>query len=440
MWSNLVNQASNLASQAAAQASNISEQIQKEIETSIEQSKAQQESDNQNNNKPSENPVDPMSGTCPSLQSGDATNANSNSKNKDENNQNTSTIDPTLNPETVEKMTKQADEVADKIINFASNWAGKAMTVASDVTQLTQDKIKEAQSSELATNLKAQTKIVTQQALEITTKVGDQVTNQVGQINEIIENKTIIGDFNKHQKQQIEDNLATVSEVNGCPWEGYEDFEILKEQVLNLSKDKRTFVRNPPAGVTFNFEYQKSAKQAMAMLSEDENLKKMRFELVPKQMKEETFWRNYFYRVSLIKQSFNLKQMSKSTNSLKTTSSNPDENTAKTETTIPMTDLKNSRKNSKEVESQQEDHHHDEQFVSTDFNNDLTADDLEAEMKALGMDGNEASAANNNDDEDWEKELNQELAEYEVVDENEADGADTQDTSEWEKEVNDMLG
>ena len=60
------------------------EQIQKEIETSIEQSKAQQESDNQNNNKPSENPVDPMSGTCPSLQSGDATNANSNSKNKDE--------------------------------------------------------------------------------------------------------------------------------------------------------------------------------------------------------------------------------------------------------------------------------------------------------------------------------------------------------------------
>ena len=36
----------------------------------------------------------------------------------------------------------------------------------------------------------------------------------------------------------------------------------------------------------------------------------MRFKLVPKKIKEEDFWRNYFYRVSLIKQSVALHSMS----------------------------------------------------------------------------------------------------------------------------------
>ena len=31
-----------------------------------------------------------------------------------------------------------------------------------------------------------------------------------------------------------------------------------------------------------------------------------RYELVPKVIKEDEFWKNYFYRVSLIKQSFEL--------------------------------------------------------------------------------------------------------------------------------------
>uniref|UniRef100_A0A8C9GWW6 BSD domain-containing protein n=1 Tax=Piliocolobus tephrosceles TaxID=591936 RepID=A0A8C9GWW6_9PRIM len=45
---------------------------------------------------------------------------------------------------------------------------------------------------------------------------------------------------------------------------------------------------------------------ALVMLQEDELLSKMRFALVPKLVKEEVFWRNYFYRVSLIKQSAQL--------------------------------------------------------------------------------------------------------------------------------------
>lgn len=40
----------------------------------------------------------------------------------------------------------------------------------------------------------------------------------------------------------------------------------------------------------------------MATLKEDPNLNKMRFYLVPKEIEEQVFWRNYFYRVTLLKQ------------------------------------------------------------------------------------------------------------------------------------------
>ncbi|KAI8437285.1 hypothetical protein MSG28_011659 [Choristoneura fumiferana] len=39
---------------------------------------------------------------------------------------------------------------------------------------------------------------------------------------------------------------------------------------------------------------------AVAIMAEDSNLEKMRFDLVPKVITEENFWRNYFYRLSLI--------------------------------------------------------------------------------------------------------------------------------------------
>ena len=35
----------------------------------------------------------------------------------------------------------------------------------------------------------------------------------------------------------------------------------------------------------------------------------MRYELVPKVVKEDEFWKNYFYRVNLIKQSFDLRDL-----------------------------------------------------------------------------------------------------------------------------------
>jgi hypothetical protein len=51
---------------------------------------------------------------------------------------------------------------------------------------------------------------------------------------------------------------------------------------FGLFQDRRNFVRSPPAGVDFQFDYEVSYPVAMATLAEDPNLEKMRFELVPK--------------------------------------------------------------------------------------------------------------------------------------------------------------
>ena len=51
---------------------------------------------------------------------------------------------------------------------------------------------------------------------------------------------------------------------------------------LFLWKDKRNFLRDPPAGVQFNFDFDQMYPVALVMLQEDELLSRMRFALVPK--------------------------------------------------------------------------------------------------------------------------------------------------------------
>jgi len=118
-----------------------------------------------------------------------------------------------------------------------------------------------------------------------------------------------LGDFQNLQK----DFISSQQNDSGSslpPWVGCDNEEELKVQILALSKDKRNFVRDPPVGQNaFVFNFQRSAASAMATLQEDVNLEKMRLQLVPKVMLEERFWQNYFYRVSLIKQSSEVSAM-----------------------------------------------------------------------------------------------------------------------------------
>jgi len=446
MWSNLVNQVSDIANQAVQTAQQASESIQADIQNSVNEVKTSFENDIEKSKQVNENAekddkeqinldFDPLNGTCPVADQSQST-SESNPTNQTENDQNNKNTESSTTTNPHENITKQADQMADKFFSIASTWAGKALetttaaatqvqSIATEVTKQTTENLQKIQEHELVGAITAQT-------IQVSKQVVDSVTDT-------IENKTIIGDFNKHQKEQMEINQNLNNNDNGLPWEGYEEFEILKEQILNLSTDKRTFVRNPPAGVTFNFDYHKSSKQAISILKEDKNLQKMRFELVPKQMKEDNFWRNYFYRVSLIKQSFNLKRLSSSKTSLNENSKASIDN----KSVDKIENLKSDQdQNNKNKDQTKKTDHHDQgdshdMFISTELGNtEISADDLQAEMAALGMDGDNNNEESGEVDEDWEKQLSQELAEYEMVEEGEGNG---EDQAEWEKEVNDML-
>ncbi|KAJ3067596.1 Synapse-associated protein 1 [Podochytrium sp. JEL0797] len=90
------------------------------------------------------------------------------------------------------------------------------------------------------------------------------------------------------------------------PWEvvsGVEAQEELRGQICALSQEKRNFLVSPPEGTDFTFDMKDFLPVALAILQTDKLLEKMRFDLVPKQIKDEPFFQNYFYRVHMLQQS-----------------------------------------------------------------------------------------------------------------------------------------
>ena len=86
----------------------------------------------------------------------------------------------------------------------------------------------------------------------------------------------IISEFNKEQDQFIKSRSGQGSDVGLAPWVGYQGEEELRSKILTLSEDRRNFVRAPPSGVAFEFEYSSVSATARALLQEDPRLNKMR--------------------------------------------------------------------------------------------------------------------------------------------------------------------
>ncbi|KAL9540392.1 hypothetical protein PS6_010787 [Mucor atramentarius] len=88
-----------------------------------------------------------------------------------------------------------------------------------------------------------------------------------------------------------------------APWIGYQGYESeMKQAIMDISKDERNFLIPPPEDTNFQFDLNAYSQSAQAALKEDKNLSHLRFVLVPQQVSEPTFWKNYFYRVTLAKQ------------------------------------------------------------------------------------------------------------------------------------------
>jgi len=256
----------------------------------------------------------------------------------------------------------------------------------------------------------------------------EQVVKTAKHLKDSVEEKTMLGEFSREQEKFVSEHREKkkLSEAAVPPWVGYNEEEIMKTQILSLSKEKRNFLRNPPAGVQFHFDYESSFPIAQVMLEEDPNLKAMRFELVPKQIQEEMFWRNYFYRVSLIKQSTQLTSLAQQTGTELTSNKKQQQQQTKDKhTDAPQPPGERVRVDSGSA---------DQEFVSDTLQQHSgDIDDMEQlkkEMSQLGV--TDTTHDNATDDlPEWEKELQAELQEYEVVD----DGSNDLDDADLEQEI-----
>jgi hypothetical protein len=128
------------------------------------------------------------------------------------------------------------------------------------------------------------------------TSVAQEKANQ---LSTIVTNKTVLGELDRENKQFEEELRRNNEHTLSLPWEcNVPDVDLARKHILALSLDPRNFLEDPPVGK--EAEMENMAGLAGEIIKHDENLNKIRYELVPKQISEERFWKNYFYRVSLI--------------------------------------------------------------------------------------------------------------------------------------------
>jgi len=137
--------------------------------------------------------------------------------------------------------------------------------------------------------------------LEKVKNLGNLLFSTIKGAGQKIKETSILGDFQREHDSFLKSKGGKSEAVP--PWIGSPKEDALKEEILSLSNDRRNFVRSPPSGVSFTWDWEEMAPVARATLKEDPNLESMRYQLVPKVITEENFWRNYFYRVSLLKES-----------------------------------------------------------------------------------------------------------------------------------------
>ncbi|XP_030642388.1 synapse-associated protein 1 [Chanos chanos] len=349
---------------------------------------------------------------------------------------------------TVESETKDGNE-CDKILQNEKETADPQDIEVNKHEGNQEDETKNvAQTEQLLHQAKGLSGYILTFASNATKKITESVTEtaqtikksvEEGKIDGIID-KTILGDFQKEQEKFVQEKNAKKTDAAVPPWVGYNEEETIQQQILALSADKRNFLRDPPAGVQFHFDFEQMYPIALVMLQEDELLNRMRFDLVPKHVKEEAFWRNYFYRVSLIKQSAQLtalaaqQQEAEKREEKNGVAPEKDHMPETIRLTTSPTTINAKAKSSEMEEEEISTSPGVSEFVSDAFDScDINQEDLRKEMDQLVLDKKEEASPQDEETADWERELQQELQEYEVV----TDGDNRDDN--WDREIEEML-
>ncbi|XP_044006938.1 synapse-associated protein of 47 kDa isoform X2 [Aphidius gifuensis] len=262
-------------------------------------------------------------------------------------------------------------------------------------------------------------------------KAGKSVAEASAKIKKTVEENRLIAELNKEQEAFISGKNNEKGEAV-APWVGAPNEDALREKCLALSTDRRNFIRAPPPGVEFPWDFEAIQPMAQATLALDQNLEQMRFELVPKEITEENFWRNYFYRVSLVRQTHELDAMASQAennpNQSLTSTGSIDHNQARV-ASDKETDIMSNKVSTTQAVSTDE-------FISDSLRpTDTDIQEVKEGMKKLGIKSPK--------EEEWEGELEAELKDFEIVqsDDKNTSGKinDASEKEDWEQQMEDLL-
>ena len=110
------------------------------------------------------------------------------------------------------------------------------------------------------------------------------------------------------QKRQKEQYDASHNPPPALPlWHTFsEDKSVLeaelKQRILRLATDPRTFLSSAPDPALFPFSLELALPHIQLALQNDPLLARMQYRLVPRKVSERQFWTNYMYRVSMVRE------------------------------------------------------------------------------------------------------------------------------------------
>jgi len=184
-----------------------------------------------------------------------------------------------------------------KLVTLARNTQNQLEETIDSLAQSTQDLVKEAQEGGVSGLVEKAKGFVEQQKQEV-----------FGDLKKL--------DIKRRQKESLERSISeakppwTVRDKENSDASVEED---LKRRILKLTKDQTNFIAKAPDSSVFAFDMKAATPYATKAIELDSDLRKLRFKLVPQKVQETQFWRNYFYRVSLIREQLSVEPLHLST-------------------------------------------------------------------------------------------------------------------------------
>ncbi|XP_017794482.1 PREDICTED: synapse-associated protein of 47 kDa [Habropoda laboriosa] len=253
-------------------------------------------------------------------------------------------------------------------------------------------------------------------------KAGKTVAEAGAKIKKTVEENRLVAELNKEQEAFIANKHTEKGEAV-APWVGAPNEDVLREECLSLSTDQRNFLRPPPEGVDFPWDFEAVQPMAEATLALDPNLENMRFQLVPKVLAACSI--NFVtpcIRVSVLRQSHELNAMAQAENNpTQTPSGNMEAAEVQVTTGQESSGTVTTGSNSALADSP------GHEFVSDSMRvSDTDLEEVREGMKKLGMQPPKEN--------DWERELEAELKDCE-----DQRWIHMLDRDEWEKQIDELL-